>query len=176
MRNHKRPIVTYTEVLNSISEEEWDRLKLPLVATVRHVPNVQLADLVCPSFLPATSFPCSHGETVVFPAGCPTHVEEEGVMASEVNVDATLCVGDAVDLGCGRDAVEAIWTSYDVPNVSASVSASVSAAQLGEVSSQCHPQCYAGLGGEVLCLYDIERQHDLPNVSSPTGDLGHFSQ
>ena len=172
MRDHKRPIVTYTEVLNSISEEEWDRLKLPLVATVRHVPNVQLADLVSPSFLSATSVPCSHGETVVVPTGCPTHVEEEGVMASEVNVDAKLCVDAAVDQGRGGDAVEAIWTSNVLPNVSASVSA----AQRGEVPSQCHPQCCAGLGGEVLCLYDIERQHDLPNVSSPTGDLGHLSQ
>ena len=55
MRDHKRPIVTYTEVLNSLSDEEWSQLKLPPVATVRHVCNVQLLDLENPLFFQAHS-------------------------------------------------------------------------------------------------------------------------
>ena len=53
MRDHKRPIFIYLEIFNSLTEEEWIRRKLPPLDTVRHSPNVQLPDLLIPSFLQA---------------------------------------------------------------------------------------------------------------------------
>ena len=44
-RDHKRPIVAYSEVLNGLSDEEWVKLKLPPVSLVRHASNQQLSDL-----------------------------------------------------------------------------------------------------------------------------------
>ena len=51
-RDEKRPLVYYTEVLNELSDMEWEDLKLPPVTSVRHSSNRQLADLDAPSFFP----------------------------------------------------------------------------------------------------------------------------
>ena len=50
MRGHKRPIVTYTQVLNNLTDEEWKSLKLPPTSTISPKANLQLADLSTPSF------------------------------------------------------------------------------------------------------------------------------
>ena len=130
MRDHKRPIVTYTEVLNSLTDEEWARLKLPPVATVRHAPNVQLADLGCPSFIPATIGTGPYSGSVVVPA----RVIEDVDCASDAIEDAVLSVEDVVAFA-------------------------VAPAPLHDVAvpefefKQCHQQCFPGLGGESICLF-----------------------
>ena len=45
-RDEKRPIVKYTEVLNSLSIDEWSRLKLPAPSSACPRPNLQCPDLV----------------------------------------------------------------------------------------------------------------------------------
>ena len=44
-RDLKRPIVHYTEILNSLTDVEWASLKLPPVCGVVSRPNKQLPDL-----------------------------------------------------------------------------------------------------------------------------------
>ena len=42
----------YTQVLNSLTEDEWKANRLPPVTSVQPKPNSQLPDLVNPSFVP----------------------------------------------------------------------------------------------------------------------------
>ena len=43
--DNKRPLVAYTEVLNNLTEEEWNSLKLPPPTSAVPRPNMQLPDL-----------------------------------------------------------------------------------------------------------------------------------
>ena len=67
MRDHKRPIVAYTLVLNSLTDDEWLELKLPPVSSITTTRNVQLPLLVDPSFNPVLP------DIPVHPA-CPVNV------------------------------------------------------------------------------------------------------
>ena len=44
-RDEKRPIITYTEMLNGLSDSQWKELKLPPPTEVAVRSNVQLSDL-----------------------------------------------------------------------------------------------------------------------------------
>ena len=108
MRDHKRPIVAYTLVLNSLTDDEWLELKLPPVSSITTTRNVQLPLLVDPSFDPVLP------ETPVHPA-CPVNVCDVLTPA----VEEIVVIGGSV---------------------------------YGD--RQCHPECYAGLGGTLVCLFD----------------------
>ena len=45
IRDDRRPIVKYTDILNNLSDEEWSQLKLPDPASAVPATNVQLCDL-----------------------------------------------------------------------------------------------------------------------------------
>ena len=51
MRDHKRPLVAYTEVLNGITDKEWQELKLPPASWACTSSNLQLSDLSAPSYV-----------------------------------------------------------------------------------------------------------------------------
>ena len=52
MRDQKRPSVYYSEVLNGLSDQEWDELKLPPVTSICHSSNKQLVNLDVPTYYP----------------------------------------------------------------------------------------------------------------------------
>ena len=47
-RDHKKPIVSYTNILNQLSDSEWETYKLPPPSVVVPRPNVQLPDILDP--------------------------------------------------------------------------------------------------------------------------------
>ena len=108
MRAHKRPIVAYTIVLNSLTDDEWRELKLPPVSSIAASRNVQLPILVEPSFDPVlTDIPVL--------SACTVTVCDEG---STAVVETKGFKGNVYE------------------------------------ERQCHPECYAGLGGSQVCLFD----------------------
>ena len=80
-RDHKRPIVAYSEVLNGLSEEEWAKLKLPPVSSVQHASNKQLSDLANPSFQAASDVT---KDTTVNNVATESVVEVEEVKGAKV--------------------------------------------------------------------------------------------
>ena len=143
-------------------------MKLPPVVTVRHVPNVQLPDLENPSFLLAHSDP-GNVELSAEPAVVDT---ADVVDPSFVRTASSFQVPNIAvvfgDLG-GSSAYE-----YDVivtGDVVAHMDDGVSPTQHDEAPSQCHPQCCAGLGGEVLCLFEMENLQDVPITTQPDDSL-----
>ena len=158
MRDHKRPIVTYTEVLNSLSDEEWSQLKLPPVATVKHVSYVQLPDLENPSFFQAHS-----GRVEVELS------TEQDVLDMAIDTQSIPNLGARASLvpDVGQRLSSALKDEATAAGDIVACVEDVSPAQLGEAPRQCHPQCYAGLGGEVLCLFEMENVPDTPIAIQP---------
>ena len=113
MRDHKRPIVADTLVLNSLTDDEWLELKLPPVSSITTSRNVQLPLLVDPSFDPVLPDIPVH-------SACPVNVCDVVTPA----VEETVVIRGSV---------------YE--------------------DRLCHPECYAGLGGTQVCLFDED--HDV---------------
>ena len=145
-RDHKRPIVAYSEVLNAITDEEWSQLKLPPVSSVYHSANLQLADLACPNFLQK------------LPA-VPVDVLSNGVAAAHHYVGGTPggVVGKCTDQsGCldmvASVVIDEVPAAIDVLEVASPSDGVVGSTVPGLEMDQCHPHCFPGIGGELICL------------------------
>ena len=133
------------------------------MATVKHVSNVQLPDLENPSFFLAHSgrvnVEFSAEQAVIDMANDVQSRPIIGARASQVpdvvKVLSDLCLSSAPkdEVTVAGDIVACVED--------------VSPAQLGEAPRQCHPQCYAGLGGEVICLFEMENVSDKPIAIQP---------
>ena len=92
-RDHKRPLVAYTEVLNEISDDEWKLLRLPPVSSVHNVDNKQLPDLARPSFMRVDD-DALDGVSTVVPSVCDVDVPE----VPGVVVDIVACSAHGVGM------------------------------------------------------------------------------
>ena len=155
-RDLKRPIVKYTEILNSLTDEEWERLRLPSPTTAVFRPNLQLPNLADPQHKSlhchAQCSPVLHpiksqlGPRPQVKSFEPRHQSALSVLSHPPG-DVHSSVQEHSVLGdCGVD-------KY--------------------LPMQCHDVCFPGLGGDIVCLYDDDETQcdaasDDVNACSPT--------
>ena len=127
-RDAKRPVVVYSQLLNDISEEEWKQLKLPPPSSARPVPNVQLPGLLHPVL--------SHTGTVeeLCDEFRPVELVSDGSRGKLARSEPPIRVGGGqVSVGIDQE-IEPVCGQ-------------------GVEPKQCHAECFASLGGEVVCLF-----------------------
>ena len=147
-RDHKRPLVVYTEILNALTDSEWKALKLPSPFDLIPRPNVQLPDLLDPlSCLRHVRDPVTRGTS-----GVGSHVAG-GVNPIEAQV-SSLVNGGVLDQLTGGSIVSDGDVHAQVSDEGLSCVLPPSSNVLHDPTRQCHKVCFPSLGGEVICLYE----------------------